>query len=325
MLNSPVHGHIIKKYRQEGEWVEESARLYDVVDLSSVWIEAQVYEGDVAYLKVGLQVRATARTLPNKVFSGRLSFLHPHLDQASRTLRVRLDIDNPDHEKKPEISLRPGDYAAVSIDIPSADLGEQFPSREGGILAVPETAVIFTGSQKVVFRQSDSPTVFDAVQVELGPLLTGANDTAFYPVLKGLKAGDRIVTVGSYLLDAETKVSGAAGSIFYGGTGAGSRDGSSKGGSVRPSTPEDEDLKVNAGLAKLSTPDRGLAEAQKYCAVQQGNPLGSMGTPVKVLIQGQPVFLCRNGCEEEAMTHPEQTLAAAAKLKAKVKDGSPSK
>jgi RND family efflux transporter MFP subunit len=313
-LRSPVHGHIIKKYRQEGEWVEESARIYDVVDLSKVWIEAQVYESDVPFLKVGRPVRATARTLPNKVFDGKLSFLHPHLDQATRTLRVRFDIDNPDHESRPEISLRPGDYATVTIDIPAAELGQQFVSKDGGILAVPDTAVIFTGAQKIVFRQGDSPSVFDAVQVELGPLITGPNDTAFYPVLKGLQAGDIIVTVGSYLLDAETKVSGAAGSIYYGGTGAGSQSGPSTGASVRPSTPEDEDLKVSAGLAKLSTPDRKLAEAQRICPIQ-GTRLGSMGTPLKLVLKGEAVFLCCKGCEKDALTEPEKTLRKVEELK----------
>jgi hypothetical protein len=184
-----------------------------------------------------------------------------------------------------------GDYATVTIDIPAAELGQQFVSKDGGILAVPDTAVIFTGAQKIVFRQGDSPSVFDAVQVELGPLITGPNDIAFYPVLKGLQPGDRVVTVGSYLLDAENKVSGAAGSIYYGGTGAGSQSGPSTGASVRPSTPEDEDLKVSAGLAKLSTPDRKQAEAQKICPIQ-GTRLGSMGTPVKLLLNGEPVFLC---------------------------------
>jgi multidrug efflux pump subunit AcrA (membrane-fusion protein) len=306
-VRSPVHGHIITKYRQEGEWVEESARLYDVADLSTVWIEAQVYETDVPFLRVGLPVRATANTLPGRVFSGRLSFLHPHLDQASRTLRVRFDIENPDHEKRPEISLRPGDYSTVTIEVPATELRQGFPAREGRVLAVPETAVIHTGSQQLVFRQGDAPTVFDAVKVELGPPIAGPDDATFYPVVKGLEAGDRVVTTGSYLLDADTKVSGAAGSIYYGGTGAGSPAGPSAAAPVRPSTPEDEDLKARTGLAKLSTPDRRLAEVQKVCPVL-GTRLGSMGPPVKLLLKGQPVFLCCKNCEEEAREHAEGML-----------------
>lgn len=106
-LRSTVHGHVLKKYQVEGEYVEESAPLYDVADLTTVWIEAKAYEADVSLLKEGLPVRATTEALPNRVFSGKIAFVHPHLDPQSRTLLVRFDVDNPDHETKPEVSLRP--------------------------------------------------------------------------------------------------------------------------------------------------------------------------------------------------------------------------
>jgi hypothetical protein len=74
--------------------------------------------------------------------------------------------------------------------------------------------------------------------------------------------------------------------------------------------------RIRAALATLSPEDRGLAEAQGYCPIQNGTRLGSMGTPFKVEIEGQPVFLCCDGCEEEARAHPDQTLAAVRRLKA---------
>jgi multidrug efflux pump subunit AcrA (membrane-fusion protein) len=314
-IRSPISGHIIRRYVVEGESVEEGARLYDVADLSSVWIEAQIQEDELAFLQKGLPIRATIKTFPSRVFSGKLAFIFPHLDATTRTLRVRFDIDNPRHE------LRPGMYANVTIDVPATHLGQQFLSRDGQVLAVPETAVIHTGSQKLVFRQY-APTVFDAVPVELGPPLTGANDSTYYPVIKGLEAGERVVTVGSFLLDAETRVSAAAGSIYYGGTGAGSKSGESTLTTIRPTTPEDEEVKVKAALAKLSTPDRRLAEGQRLCPVLKSR-LGSMGTPFKVILKGQPVFLCCKGCETEAREHPDQTLATVEKLKAGVKGTAP--
>jgi uncharacterized protein (TIGR03000 family) len=82
-------------------------------------------------------------------------------------------------------------------------------------------------------------------------------------------------------------------------------------------TAADEQAKIAANLAKLSTEDRQLAEAQKVCAVQPENLLGSMGVPVKVMIQGQPVFLCCKGCQEKALENPDQTLAKVKELKAK--------
>src|SRR5262249_12491059 len=156
-IRSPFHGHVVKKFQVEGEYVEESAPLYDVADLSTVWIEAQVYEQDLASIKLGLPVTPTTEALPAKKFTGRVSFPDPHLTQASRTLRVRFDIDNPDHEKQPEQSLSPGMFATVRIDVPSEQLAQRYLSREGRVLAVPEMAVVHTGSQKLVFRQ-ESPT-----------------------------------------------------------------------------------------------------------------------------------------------------------------------
>src|SRR6266542_3808184 len=79
-VRSRVHGHVVKKYQVEGEYVEESAPLLDVADLSTVWVEAQIYEQDLAYPKVGLHVTATTEALPGKEFPGKVAFLFPHLD-----------------------------------------------------------------------------------------------------------------------------------------------------------------------------------------------------------------------------------------------------
>src|SRR5262249_48959293 len=204
------------------------------------------------------------------------------------------------------------DWATVTIDVPAKDLVEQYPSRDGRVLAVPESAVVYTGSQKLVYRQH-APTVFDAVVVELGSPLSGPNQAVFYPVLKGLEAGNRVVTVGSILLDAETKVSGAAGSIYFGGFGAG-KGGEPSTPGVRPSTPEDEELKVKAALAELSTSDRKLAEAQKLCPILKPR-LGARGGPGKVSLRGQPVFLCCKDCELKARADEAATLKTVEELK----------
>ena len=109
-------------------------------------------------------------------------------------------------------------------------------------------------------------------------------------------------------------VSAAAGSIYYGGGGASSKSATVASAQVRPTTPEDESLKVKTNLARLSTPDQRLAETQKLCPIQKV-PLGSMGPLVKVMLKGQAVFLCCKGCKSEAEDHPGKTLAAVAKLK----------
>lgn len=349
---SPIEGHVIKKYQREGDFVDEGTPLYDVADLSSVWVLAQVYEADQALLAKGLDVRATTLALAGKVFPGKLDFVHPHLDEATRTLAVRFHIPNEGHQ------LRPGMYATVTIDVPperiaalaspgmdqaalqAADglarsLGSpvdpgpglgigpllDHASRQtllarGLVLAVPDSAVIDTGRLKIVYRRA-APDTFEGVAVELGARLTVAGSTtAFYPVLRGLEAGDQVVTNGSFLIDAETRLNPAAGSIYFGGSASGKTGPAA--GTVRPSTPEGDDAlerKARGELAKLNAADRRLAEEQRYCPIRQTQLLGSMGTPVRLVLDGQPVFLCCGSCEEKAKADPKKTLATVEELK----------
>ncbi len=304
-IRSPIQGHVIKKYQREGNFVEEGTPLFDVDDLQTVWIEAQVYEADQALLRVGQEVTATTLGLPNQEFTGRLDFIYPHLDAASRTLTVRFHIPNPGHR------LRPGMYATVTLRVPpetmtgySAALAGDAAAHQGKVLAVPDSAVIDTGRLKVVYREA-APDLFEGVAVTLGPRMAVPGDPAdFYPVLGGLQEGDKVVTNGSFLIDAETRLNRAAGSIYFGGSGGNT---ASSGVAVRPSTP-----------AAISDADQRLIKAQKLCPVT-GKRLGSMGAPVKVLVNKEPVFLCCAGCRDKALKDPAATLKKVKELKAGAK------
>ena len=137
-------------------------------------------------------------------------------------------------------------------------------------------------------------------------------------MLDGLEAGDRVVTNGAFLIDAETRLNPAAGSIYFGGS-------TNKTGRTAPTAPSsppvssEEEEDVRAGLAKLSTEDRKLAVAQGWCPVESENRLGAMGKPIKVMVKGQPVFLCCKGCQTRALAAPDQTLARAREQQARVK------
>jgi len=316
-IRSPINGHVIKKYAVEGDYVEAGNRLYDVADLSSVWIEAQVYEDEIAFLKVGQAVSAVARSFPNREFKGTIAFIHPHLDASTRTLRVRFDMGNPDHE------LRPGMYATVKLQMAATQLNllpaeassEENQSYDKGlVLAVPERAVIDTGSRKIVYREAE-PDVFEGVEVQLGPRCG-----AFYPVLRGLKAGERVATSGSFLIDAETRLTAGAGSTYFGASG-GPKELSHSAATARTSTTRDEDDRVQGTLALLSSDDRVLVQAQSHCPILPSNRLGAMGKPVKVLIKGQPVFLCCKGCVDEALAKDKETLEKVAQFKASPRTG----
>jgi membrane fusion protein, copper/silver efflux system len=320
-IRSPIDGHILKKYVREGQYVEQGGPLFDVADLSTVWVQAQLYEDDIAFLPAGghdpktgkpdfdLKVAAATRAFPGRPFTGTLSFLFPHVDAETRTLTVRFDVPNKGHE------LRPGMTATVTLKLDhdllaKTPAGARLQSREGKTLAVPETSVIDTGARKLVYRQA-LPDTFDGVAVELGPKLTAPNGGAYYPVLSGLVEGDRVVTAGSFLIDAETRLNPALGSTYIGG----SSGGKSGGAVVRPTTPEDKDTKVAAALAKLPPADRKLAEAQAWCPVQRDR-LGVMGVPVRVKTpDGRPLFVCCEACRSEAEADPSGMFGRVEELK----------
>lgn len=329
-IRSPISGHVIRKYVREGQYVEEGSPLYDIADLSSIWIQAQVYEDDMVFLPVEqlhnpqsgdpepLLVIATTPAFPGEEFRGNLAFVYPHVDQQSRTVAVRFELRNPGHK------LRPGMTATVSLQIPPlrvpvlrAAIADQPENekllKEGKFLAIPESAVIDTGQQTIVYRES-LPGVYDGVLVSLGPKLTGPNNGIFFPVIKGLEPGDKIVASGSFLVDAETRLNPSAGSIYFGGSGGGSKSGGNVT-TTRPSTPEDTDAKLVAALKQLSPDDRKLAQQQRSCPILENSLLGSMGVPVKLSLEGQTVFVCCPACIDAAKKDPAQTLEKVERLK----------
>jgi hypothetical protein len=195
----------------------------------------------------------------------------------------------------------------------AADSKHREMLAKGRVLAVPESAVIDTGRQKIVYREA-TPGVYEGVLVQLGPRMTAPDGAPFFPVLRGLEQGDVVVASGSFLVDAETRLNPAAGSIYFGGS-SGSKGAGPSVTTVRPTTPEDADAKIAAALAKLLPEDRRLAEAQRFCPVLEDSRLGAMGSPVKLMIEGQPVFLCCKGCVRKALANPQATLAKVQELK----------
>jgi Cu(I)/Ag(I) efflux system membrane fusion protein len=333
-IRSPISGHINKKYVREGQYVDEGSPLYDVADLSTVWIQAQIYEDDLPFLATEhehgeaaapspepLSVTATTRASPGEAFQGVLSFIYPHVDQETRTVTVRFELDNPGHK------LRPGTTATVRFNVPPRDVpaliraaqsddsgtAQRDRLEQGLVLTVPESSVIDTGSQTIVYRQT-LPGEYEGVLVALGPRMTGQDDVPYFPVLSGLDVGDIVVTSGSFLVDAETRLNPAAGSIYFGGS-SGSGGSASGSTTVRPSTPEDGDAKIALALTRLPEEDRRLAEQQRFCTVLPTSRLGSMGVPVKLVIKEQPVFVCCAGCRSKALANPEATIGKAEQLR----------
>lgn len=319
VIRSPQSGHIITKHVKQGGHIEPGQTLFEVADLSSIWIEADVFERDIPFLRAGQTIEATVEALPNRMFHGNVSLVHPHLDAMTRTNSIRFEVQNARHE------LRPGMFATVRIRTPLAEL-EPFSNRAppqdkpGEVLAVAEAAVVDTGDRKIVYVERQ-PGNFEGVEVELGP-----RSGDHYPVIRGLKPGDRVAAAGAFLIDAETRLNPAA-AANYVGAGGGPPTSATRGDGVvhrvkassqsnaaaqsrapAPAIPSADDRK---NIAKLPTADRPLALAQAVCPVS-GEPLGSMGVPHKIVVKGQPVFLCCIGCQSKVSDDPDGVLGKRA-------------
>ncbi len=343
VIRSPQSGYVIEKKIVAGSSVEPGMTLLGVADLDKVWIEAEVYEKDVALLEPGQPIQASVEALANETFAGRVALVYPQVEAATRTNRVRFELDNPGHK------LRPGMFATVRIDTPldaiepyktlaarrakvvlaSGESAAQPPPAEFAV--VPERAVIDTGLKKVVYVERE-PGLFEGVEVQLGPRVEvreGARTVDYYPVVNGLQAGDRVADAGAFLIDAETRLNPAAASSYFGASGGpqGGRGGSSGGygpeqGSEKPPAkdgletravePSAEDLE---NVAQLPDEERQLALRQRFCPVTE-KPLGSMGVPVKITLRGKPVMLCCKGCAGKAKKAPDEMLQKIARYMA---------
>ena len=170
----------------EGTYVEPGKDLYQIADLSTVWLEADFYEYEIPFVKVGDDVKVTLTSFPGEEITGKVSYVYPYLNKETRTVRVRMEVPNP------EGKLKPGMYATVNLE---ADLGEQLVVDEGAILDTGERQIVF-----VVIRDG----IFEPREVVAGEHADGK-----VMILKGLKAGERIVTSGNFLVDSESRLKAA--------------------------------------------------------------------------------------------------------------------
>ncbi len=159
----------------------------------------------------------------------------------------------------------------------------------GEVLTVPESSVIDTGTKKVVYVER-MPGMFDGVEVLLGP-----RSGSFYPVVAGLETDQMVAEAGAFLIDAETRLNPSLAASYFGARRTGVE------------ATQNEPKVVNPDVAGLSPADRELALAQGSCPVT-GKPLGSMGVPPRVVVQGRQVFLCCKGCESAIEASPEKYL-----------------
>lgn len=191
-LPAPVSGNVISRTANPGEVIQADKEVLRIADLSSVWVMGQVYEKDLGKVVVGSGVSITSDAYPGRVFRGRVSYVDPTLDPATRTAQARIELANPGQALK----------IGMFVNIAFAALG----GAESTTPVIPKSAVQNINNQQVVFVESTTPNTYAMRPVKLGPEINGQ-----YPVLEGLTVGERIVTDGSFLLRAEWLKTGAAG------------------------------------------------------------------------------------------------------------------
>lgn len=189
-LPAPVSGTVISRAANPGEVIQADKEILRIADLSSVWVMGQVYEKDLGKVVVGSGASVTSDAYPGRVFRGRVSYIDPTLDPASRTAQARIELANPGQ------ALKIGMFVNVSF----ASLG----GAESTAAVIPKSAVQNVNNRQVVFVETGTANAYSMRPVKLGPEVNGQ-----YPVLEGLTVGERIVTEGSFLLRAEWLKTGA--------------------------------------------------------------------------------------------------------------------
>jgi Cu(I)/Ag(I) efflux system membrane fusion protein len=185
-LHSPVSGYVVQKTAYHGMRVTPSDALFDIADLSHLWVLADVYEADLTAVRLGMPAEVTVTYLPGKAWKGTVTNVAPTVEEKTRTIKVRAEVDNRGQELKPEM------FADVVL---RAGLGAG--------LVVPESAVVHAGERQLVFLDLPDGRL-QPREVLLGPKVSGG-----VQVLRGLEEGERVVASANFLLDSESSLKAA--------------------------------------------------------------------------------------------------------------------
>ena len=197
-IHTPVAGTVIAIGAREGQFVTPKTELYMIVDLSQVWVYADIYEYELPWVQVGDEVEMTLAGIPGRTFTGELDYIYPYAEARTRSIKVRLAFDNP------ELLLKPEMFAEVVIK----------SDKLVDTIVIPSEAVIRSGQSERVFVVR-APGKFEPVVVELG--FQSAGQVA---VLAGIEEGDEVVVSAQFLVDSESSLREAARKMMEpGGTG----------------------------------------------------------------------------------------------------------
>jgi membrane fusion protein, copper/silver efflux system len=190
-LRSPISGTVLEKQVFAGQYVMPQSDLYVVADLSTVWVQAKVFQYELPHVAIGMPASVSFSSVPKHSLTGKIVFIDPMVDEMSRSVQVRVELPNSSGQ------LRPGMFGDVSI-----------AHAMGHGLTVPASAIIRTGERDIAFRVVSADR-FAPVEVKIGPLRFGDR----FQVLEGLSADDEVVTSANFLIDSESRLEAGASSM----------------------------------------------------------------------------------------------------------------
>ncbi|MCP5104039.1 MAG: DUF3347 domain-containing protein [bacterium] len=289
-IYSPMSGIVIHKNAVEGMYVKTGSKIYTIADLSRVWVKLDAYESDLAWIRYGQTVEFETEAYPGEVFKGRVSFIAPVLDPKTRTVKVRVNVSNPQYKLKPEMFVRAVVYSKLSVSgkvmdpelagkwispmhpeiikdgpgtcdvcgmalVKAEKLGyiAAVPEDEDAPLVIPVSAPLVTGTRAVVYvAVTGKEGIFEGKEIVLGPR---AGD--FYLVKGGLEEGEKVVVNGAFKIDSDLQLQ-AKPSMMSRGAAPSSRGAAPSNRGAAPSEEKPETFQVSEAFGNVVD---GVAEA----------------------------------------------------------------
>lgn len=256
-IDSPMTGYVTERAALPNMYVQPDTRLYTLADLSSVWVNAQVFQNDIGKVKPGDPADVTVDSYPGKIFHGRVDQILPQVDMNTRTVRVRLVFANPG------LLLKPGMFVDVALKTPL-----------GKALLAPASAVLQSGTKQIVFIDRGNGALVPK-EVRLGD-----RSGDYYAVRAGLKAGDRVVTSANFLIDSESQLQAAAGAFTPPPPGAGGMAAMNQGSSG---------AKVEL-TTEPNPPHKGSNVFRVKLATSEGKPISGAQVTVTFFMAAMPAM-----------------------------------
>lgn len=188
-IYSPISGTVIHKHGFEGMYVKTGTRIYTIADLNQVWVYLDAYESDLPWVRYGQKAAIVTEAYPGEIFHGKIAFIDPFLNEKTRTVKLRINVENPQGK------LKPGMFVRAKIESVLAD---------EGVLVIPQTAPLITGKRAIVYV--DEGEVGNRHRYVGREIVLGPRAGDWYVVREGLKKGEKVVTQGNFKIDSALQI-----------------------------------------------------------------------------------------------------------------------